>query len=118
MTVAPGAAGVVSGLQTRATNSASLGQQVQPLQYFYFRVSGTNLSLRQPVLFNGNFVPAVSPTVSGKSFGGAGGGGGGNNSFGPASIPAVWPLLDTPLQGRVVVGGSNQIEIKALPVKR
>ena len=116
MTVAPGAAGVVSGLQTRATNSVSLGQQVQPLQYFYFRVSGTNLSLRQPVLFNGNFVPAVSPTLSGKSFGGAGGGG--NNSFGPVAGPAVWPLLDTPLQGRVVVGGSNQIEIKALPVKR
>jgi len=105
-----------AGTQTGQTNSLSLGGMLQPAPDNFFRVSGTNLSLNQPVVFSGNFVPNLqSPPAPAKQS--AGSTPAENKSPAPVAGPVVLPLLNSRVQGRAVIGGTNQIEINALPVK-
>ncbi len=108
---------------------------------FFFRVTGTNLTLNQSVVFTGNFLadtrapstPTNITTVSG-SLGVAGGGGFGGagrarTALGMATnlmsknelqtVPTIpsFQLSNARLQGQALIGGSNQIPINALPVK-
>jgi hypothetical protein len=93
-----------------------------PLQLFSFRVSGTNRTLKQEVVFTGNFLTAAEAITTPASAGelvvtntplidGVGGIGG--------SAGAVLPLelQKVRLEGRVLVDRTNKIEIKASPVK-
>ena len=127
---APGNAGTVSG---KLAESAP-AQNAQSGQAYYFRVSGTNLSLNQPVVLTGNFYQDAANT---RDFGGGGGGRGGaapnqlsrNRAGAPAASAVggaiqsaatnapVLPLSDLRLQGRALVG-TNQVEITALPEKK
>lgn len=90
------------------------GANIQSVQKNFFRVSGTNLSLNQPVVFTGSFMQNAQSLSSSKSF--AGNASVATNLPAPATSPAPLQLLNSQLQGRAVIG-TNQIEINALPVK-
>lgn len=113
-TVAPGAAAVGHKYRMIVTNSANLDGANQTIQNLYFRVSGTNRSLRQPVVFTGNFAPVTAIGRSQKLY--FDNGVAGSGSVAPNLGPLNWQLLNSQLQGKVLVGGSNQMDIKALPV--
>jgi hypothetical protein len=106
---------------------------------FFFRVTGTNLTLNQPVVFTGNFladdrapssqsnITTVSGTIGGGGFVGAGRAQTAlqtrstnllskNELQTVPTIPA-FQLSNSRLQGQALIGGTNQIPINALPVK-
>ena len=93
---------------------------------YFFRVAGTNLSLKQSVVFTGTlqaqnvtFAGAAqmitngTPAVSSGNLGGSGGGGGVQNA--PAGQTPPGSLSNARISGTAVVGGTNQIEINAVP---
>jgi len=117
------------------TNGAN--EPAQPAAGFFFRVTGTNLTLNQPVVFTGNFlsdtgIPSTQTniaTVSGTFGGGFAGAGRAQAALQTATnsmsknelqtvptIPAL-QLSHTRLQGQALIGGTNQVPINALPVK-
>jgi type II secretory pathway pseudopilin PulG len=114
LTITPSAADVGGRFESKITNSTSLDEGKQGIQNLYFRVSGTNRSLRQPVVFTGNFVPAAAIGRAYKS--NLSNGPVVNGSVAPAFGPLNWQFLNSQLQGKVLVGGSNQMDIRALPV--
>jgi hypothetical protein len=59
-----------------------------PAAGYLFRVSGTNLSLNQPVEFTGNFVADAEPAVVGQYRQIGGGGGGGAGASGSGGVAA------------------------------
>jgi len=99
----------------RAAAGTTPGGSVAPQNQF-FRVSGTNLTLKQLVVFHGNFLAntgEMNAVVVGKK---------------PAAEPALPPLQNTPaqgglvisnalIQGQATIGSSNRIEINAAPVQ-
>ena len=107
-------------IQTEPQDSASVGGgggggALQPAQNFFFRVTGTNRSLKQFIIFTGNFIPDLQVPSSAKSS--VSNGFAGNQSSAPVAGPTPLQLLNTRLKGRATIGGSNQIEIIALPAK-
>ncbi|EEF58039.1 hypothetical protein [Pedosphaera parvula] len=85
----------------------------KPFQKRFFRVSGTNLTLHQPILFTGNMTLSTNQfpqtfdfdriqSTNSASSAGVGGG----------TIQEREPQLE----GKVVIGGTNQILINAAPV--
>lgn len=101
------------------------GKGAEPaVQTYYFRVAGTNQTLKQSVVFAGNFL-AQNATFGGTalmvthgtsvvSSDNLGGGGGSGRNFDGLAQP--WSLLNARISGTVVIGGTNQIEINAVPV--
>lgn len=97
--------------------------QQQAVQNYSFRVTGTNRTLKQNVLFTGN-VEALNGAITNTqlSFGGTGGGGGGGSN-GIAQSDAFTTtnqqqelLPNSRVVGTAVIDHTNQIEINAVPV--
>ncbi|MDB6018794.1 MAG: hypothetical protein JWR19_3283 [Pedosphaera sp.] len=92
----------------------------QPTQTYFFRVTGINRTLNEPVLFKGTLALAGKAELglnSTSNFGGGGGGSGGANpSIAPAN-PVALSLSQARIQGRALIGGTNEFEIIAAPVK-
>ncbi len=88
---------------------------IQPVQNYFFRVSGTNHTLKQSVVFSGNLVsaPPTPPSAKSSPVGKPARG----TTPEPTTGPAQLQSLNSQLHGRAVIGGTNQIEINALPVK-
>jgi hypothetical protein len=94
--------------------------KVIPSKGQFFRVSGTNLTLNKPILFTGNVILNNSATTQTLNF--AGGsllrsparkpGTAGTNDQSGTNVQAATPALE----GKVVIGGTNQIPIKAFRV--
>ena len=81
----------------------------------FFRVTGTNRSLNQAVVFTGNLVATTNlasfqPFTNALSIG-SGVGGARTGS----SQPNLLPLRNSRISGKVVVGKGQAIEINALP---
>ncbi len=109
-----------SNIQTRQNDSLSIGGGggggvFQPAQNVFFRVSGTNRSLKQLVVFTGSFVPNIQIQPGFKLHANAGLVE--NQSPTPMASPSPLQLFNSQLQGRAVIGNTNQLEILALPVK-
>jgi len=92
----------------------------QAAQNVSFRVSGTNKTLKQNVVFTGNLL-AISdekkylPQSFGGSSGLAGGGGGGGNQIqSPPTNQLSWS--NSRIAGTAVVADTNSIEINAVPL--
>jgi hypothetical protein len=99
-----------------ATSAASDEQKVLPTHIYRFRVSGTNRTLKEDVVFSGNFLmngglkelPAIEPT---------------NGPIGGAPLPGAagelqpLELRKARVEGRLLLGGTNKVEIKAEPAK-
>jgi hypothetical protein len=105
----------------------------RPVQAFHFRVSGTNRTLKEEVIFTGNFLAPLAPqplfkakeptdgvaavpqstlTTNAIVFGAPA-----TVAPGAMSQPVLFELQKARMEGRLLLGGSNKIEIKAAPVK-
>ncbi len=94
-------------------------QQPTPQNYF-FQVTGTNRSLNQNVVFNGNFMALTSgvPLVQmnglfNNSFGGGGAGGGLQNKMSNQSLQLL--LSNSRISGTAVIDNNRQVQINAVP---
>ena len=87
-------------------------------QTYFFRVTGTNRSLHQKVVFTGSLLPAAGANkagLAGTNLGVV------NNLEGlPSSSaqPPSVPLVNTRISGKVVVGNAKAVEINAEPMKK
>jgi prepilin-type processing-associated H-X9-DG protein len=81
---------------------------------YFFRVAGTNQSLKQSVVFAGSLV-MITNRASVAPAGGAGGGGGGGMQNLPAGRVEPWSPSNSRISGTAVIGLTNQIEINAVP---
>ena len=85
------------------------------VQNYSFRVSGTNRSLNQQVVLTGNYAATAPMTPSLQLAA--------TNTLArrmsqmAATGSGAVPAINSHIQGRVVIGGTNQIEIEAAPVK-
>jgi hypothetical protein len=82
---------------------------------YYFRVAGTNRSLQAKVVFTGNLLPATNlalfqPATNALTVGGSLAG-----YRGAATQPALLPLLNTRISGKVVIGSAKPLDINAVP---
>ena len=90
-------------------------------QNYFFRVSGTNRSLRQNVVFTGsvltlsNALPASSQTF-GSSFNRVGGAAGNISQVTDKNLYQQSLFSNSRIAGTAVVNSTNEIEINALPV--
>jgi hypothetical protein len=97
-----------------ATNSAVVfsyaNQQQVASPNFYFRVTGTNRTLNQAVVFSGNLVANTNAIVVGNT--------GSARAFQQVQPQVIQqlPLLNSRITGRVSVGGKSDIQINAVPV--
>jgi hypothetical protein len=90
----------------------------QAAQNYFFRVAGTNLTLKQNVVFNGNLLAKFNPTANGQqannrnaNFGGVGGVGGQLQS----TLMNQLPWSNSLITGTALVSDTNSIEINAVP---
>ncbi len=95
-----------AGLAGAATNTSP----AQMPQSYFFRVSGTNLTSRQELVFSGHFagvatVAAASPPPSAN--------GAVSSDLSVEPTPAPLQLLNCRVTGQAVIGGTNQVEINA-----
>jgi len=92
----------------------------QAVQYYFFRVAGTNRTLQQNVVFTGNVLANSSApqTVQTSNFLGALGGGsaGGQLQQAAANASQQSLLSNSRIVGTAVIDRTNQIEINAVPV--
>jgi hypothetical protein len=91
-------------------------EQLMPQAYF-FRVAGTNRSLRQPVVFTGNLLPAASTNKAPPAVTNLGMRFNFERSQDSSAQMGVVPLMNTRISGKVVVGNANAVEINAEPTK-
>ncbi len=82
------------GLRSAQTQAAAPGS-IQLLSPMSFRVTGTNITLNQKVVFTGN-IAALTNSIAGRS------------------LPT---LLNSRISGKAQVNGRQQIEINAVPAK-
>jgi hypothetical protein len=94
-----------------------LDSRQQPLQAYFFRVSGTNRTLNTRVVFTGNLLTATNLALSlpaqpdsnlqkGTQL----------FQFAPSGSAAV-PLPKARISGKAVIGSNAAIEINAVPAK-
>ena len=96
--------------------AASLDSDHVALQAYSFRVTGTNRSLHQRVVFTGNLLAATNLTV-GLPITNRWNVGGNLGAFQSAPAqPGSVPLLNSRISGQVVIGKGEAFEINALPV--
>jgi hypothetical protein len=114
---APGEAVVPLQIQTRTGPSAVNGLSAN--QYYFFRVAGTNRTLKQNVVFSGNMEAIPGASANGQqTFGGGGGGGSAGNQLPQTTANASqqnW-RLNSRIVGTVIIDDTNRIEINAVPV--
>jgi len=98
--------------------SATRRDETQTAQNYFFRVTGTNLTLKQNVVFAGNLLANSGATANGQqannrnsNFGGGGGVGGQLQSV----LTNQLPWSDSRIAGTAVVSDTNSIEINAVP---
>ena len=99
-----------------ATDTAAAVAPAQLLpsapQNYFFRVTGTNRSLNQSVVFSGNLAENTNVVVArGGSFGFVT-----NALNAPQQMMPSLPLSNSRIAGRAEVGGKSEIEINAAPV--
>jgi hypothetical protein len=96
-------------------SKASLDADQPVPQTYFFRVTGTNRSLQKKVVFTGNLLSATNLTLFQSATNDLRGGGSLVGYRGAAAQPALLPLLNSRISGKVVIGSGQPIEINALP---
>jgi len=104
------------------------GNEQQAAQNYFFRVAGTNRTLKQNVVFTGNVEPMPNtaanapqlPPAGNFSLGGLRGGGGAggqdNQPIAANQAPQSGLLSNARIVGTAVIDRTNQIEINAVPI--
>jgi type II secretory pathway pseudopilin PulG len=92
---------------------------LQVAQNYFFRVTGTNRTLKQNVVFIGNLLAISNPTTNlkqsfngGSGMGGGGGGGGQLQSV----LTNQMPWSSSRITGTAMIGDTTNIEINAVPL--
>lgn len=95
----------------------------QAAQNYFFRVTGTNLTLKQNVVFTGSLLAISNATTNSlQAFSGSSGsnGGGGGGGLGGRQLQPVLtnqpPWSSSRIAGTAVIAGTNSIEINAVPL--
>jgi prepilin-type processing-associated H-X9-DG protein len=96
-------------------NAANRDQSLAAQNYF-FRVTGTNQTLKQNVVFTGNLLANAAPTKIPQQFQGGGGGGGFGGGQLQAALTNQLPWSNSRIAGTAVVAATNNIEINAVPL--
>jgi prepilin-type processing-associated H-X9-DG protein len=110
--VVPAAPPVVAPAQQMelAQNPANRNESPAPQNYF-FRVTGTNRTLKQNVVFTGNLLPIASAAMNTQqSFADSNAGGGQSQS----AVANQRPWSGVRIAGVAVIAGTNNIEINAV----
>ncbi len=99
---------------SRAAKTSALPQMITN---YFFRVSGTNHSLNQNIVFSGNLVPLVTTTHAAVNTPSAIAGFGGS-AAGQAKSPSILSVSNAQILGRVIIGNRSETELNALPGPR
>jgi hypothetical protein len=107
---------VTAPAQVERAKTIASRDQSQTAQNYFFRVTGTNQTLRQNVVFAGNLLAIASTTTNlPQTFGGNGGLGGGQLQ--PAlTNQNQLPWSNSRIAGTAVIAETNHIEINAMPL--
>jgi hypothetical protein len=107
-----------------AQAAPTTGQAGQKTASYFFRVTGTNLSLNQQVVFTGNLLPATNAATAAPSTNRSRRSSGGlpptraGGSPSPAPAPdALLPLRTSRISGIAVLPNGQVLEINAVPAK-
>ncbi len=92
----------------------------QMAQNYFFRVAGTNLTLKQNVVFAGNLLANFKVTANGQQANNrngnfSGGGGAGSGGQLQSAITNQLPWSNSRIAGMAVISDTNNIEIDAVP---
>ncbi len=117
-TTAPPAA---APAQVERAKSIASRDESQTAQNYFFRVTGTNQTLKQNVVFAGNLVAMANATTNlQQSFCGSGGMGGGGAGGGQLQSALTnqnqLPWSNSRIAGTAVIADTNHIEINAVPL--
>jgi hypothetical protein len=107
----PAAPPASAPMQVDRAQSAVRLDEAQTAQNYFFRVTGTNLTLKQNVVFAGNLLANVSATSNARQTP-TGGFGGGQSQ--PALMNQL-PWSSSRIAGTAMVSDTNSIEINAVP---
>ncbi len=100
----------------REVDSGVMADAAQPMNdAYFFRVSGTNRSLKQPVIFIGNMLSLTNAVKTDRARGSFSDGAAGFQ--GTPAQPAPTLLLNSRISGKVVIGDGKETSIEALPVR-
>jgi type II secretory pathway pseudopilin PulG len=118
-THAPESDSIATSAQTLDKVANVNGNEQQTAQNYFFRVTGTNLTLKQNVVFAGNLlvVSNQSPVSQQVVAGTLGGGNVGNRAQqNLADQPQQLPWSNSRIAGTAIIDDTNQIEINAAPL--
>ena len=111
---------VAAPAQVARAKTIASRDESQTTQNYFFRVTGTNQTLKQNVVFAGNLVAAnaaTNPQQASSASGNWGvGGAGGDQLQSALTNQSQLPWSNSRIAGTAVIAGTNQIEINALPL--
>ena len=113
---------VTAPLQVEQAKTIASRDESQTAQNYFFRVTGTNRTLQQNVVFAGNLLAIANTTTNlQQSFGGNGGLGGGRGDVVGQLQSALTrhnqlPWSNSRIAGTAVIAETNHIEINAVPL--
>jgi hypothetical protein len=105
---------VTAPAQVERAKTIATRDESQTAQNYFFRVTGTNRTLKQNVVFAGNLLAISNATTNWQqSFGGSGGLGGGQLQ---SVLTNQLPWSSSRIAGTAVIANTNNIEINAVPL--
>jgi hypothetical protein len=117
--VAPSTASVSESRRAHAIapdDTVPVAANKAPMQNYFFSVAGTNLSLRQNVVFTGSFMTSSNLDVFKQPAAGGGFGGASDRAVqGKAVEPGLIPLTNSTITGKIQIGRRRAIDIRAVP---
>jgi hypothetical protein len=112
---------VAAPAQVARAKTIASRDESQTAQNYFFRVTGTNQTLKQNVVFAGNLVATANAVTNSQQASSASGnlgvgGAGGDQSQSALTNQSQLPWSNSRIAGTAVIAGTNQIEINALPL--
>jgi hypothetical protein len=109
----------IGSLEVDRQKVVATRDEPQLAQNYFFRVAGTNLTLKQNVVFAGNLLANSGATANGQQAnnrnGNFGGGGGSVGGQVQSALTNQLPWSNSRIAGTAVVSDTNSIEINAVP---
>jgi hypothetical protein len=112
---------VAAPAQVARAKTIASRDESQTAQNYFFRVTGTNQTLKQNVVFAGNLVATANAVTNSQQASSASGnlgvgGAGGDQSQSALTNQSQLPWSNSRIAGTAVIAGTNQIEINAMPL--
>lgn len=97
----------------RPAPAPPVNNNFQAMQNYSFNVTGTNRNLKEKIIFSGNFIPLANVSNTANNAGVSGGFVNGRNTSPLNAAPPV--LLNSRITGKIIIGGTREIEVNANP---